>query len=96
MLVLISYDVSTSDTAGRKRLRQVARVCQNYGQRVQNSVFECQLDSTQLRMVEAMLEKLIDRDTDSLRFYVIGAAYTGKVKHVGARPSFDVTDPLIL
>lgn len=95
MLVLISYDVCTGDAAGRKRLRQVARACQNHGQRVQNSVFECQLDPAQLRIVEAMLEKMIDKGTDSLRFYVVGSAYEGKVKHIGAKPSFDVTDPLI-
>lgn len=95
MLVLITYDVSTENAAGRKRLRRVARECLNYGQRVQNSVFECQLDSAQLRTVESVLERLIDWERDSLRFYVVGSAYEGKVKHIGVKPSFDVTDPLI-
>lgn len=96
MFVVITYDVNTEDTGGRKRLRQVARQCVNYGQRVQNSVFECQLDSAKLRQVEAILTGLIDKEKDSLRFYVIGSAYEGKVKHIGAKPSFDVTDALIV
>lgn len=95
MLVVITYDVSTETAAGQKRLRRVARECQNYGQRVQNSVFECHLDSAELRTVEAVLEKTIDKEKDSLRFYVIGSSYEGKVKHIGARPSVDVTDTLI-
>lgn len=95
MLVVITYDVSTETAAGQKRLRRVARECQNYGQRVQNSVFECHLDSAELRTVEAVLEKIIDKEKDSLRFYVIGSAYEGKVKHIGARPSIDVIDTLI-
>ena len=96
MLVLITYDVNTADAAGRQRLRQVAKQCVNYGQRVQNSVFECQLDSTQLREVAAKLEKLIDKEKDSLRFYNLGSSYENKIKHIGARPSFDVTDTLIV
>lgn len=95
MLVVITYDVSTETAAGQKRLRRVARECPNYGQRVQNSVFECHLDSAELRTVEAVLEKIIDKEKDSLRFYVIGSSYEGKVKHIGARPSVDVTDTLI-
>ena len=95
MLVVITYDVSTETAAGQKRLRRVARECQNYGQRVQNSVFECHLDSAELRTVESVLEKIIDKEKDSLRFYVIGSSYEGKVKHIGARPSVDVTDTLI-
>ena len=74
MLVVITYDVSTETAAGQKRLRRVARECQNYGQRVQNSVFECHLDSAELRTVEAVLEKIIDKEKDSLRFYVIGSS----------------------
>ena len=95
MLVVITYDVSTETAAGQKRLRRVARECQNYGQRVQNSVFECHLDAAELRTVEAGREKIIDKEKDSLRFYVIGSSYEGKVKHIGARPSVDVTDTLI-
>ncbi|MGM9624320.1 MAG: CRISPR-associated endonuclease Cas2 [Eubacteriales bacterium] len=96
MLVLITYDVNTENAAGRKRLRQVAKQCVNYGQRVQNSVFECQLDSTKLREVEAILENMIDKNCDSLRFYIIGNGYDNKIKHIGVKPSFDVTDTLII
>ena len=75
MLVLITYDVNTETEAGRKRLRKVAKQCVNYGQRVQNSVFECQLDAAKLREVEAKLESLIDKEHDSLRIYNLGNAY---------------------
>ncbi len=95
MLVLITYDVNTQTAAGRKRLRKVAKQCVNYGQRVQNSVFECQVDSVKYRQIRAILEEIIDKDTDSLRFYNLGDKYKSKVEHVGAKPSFDVTEPLI-
>ena len=95
MLILITYDVNTQTASGRKRLRKVAKQCVNYGQRVQNSVFECQLDATQYRQVRAILEELIDKETDSLRFYNLGDRYKNKVEHIGAKPSFDVTEPLI-
>ena len=94
MLILITYDVSTETAAGRKRLRHVAKQCVNYGQRVQNSVFECQLNAAEFRMVQSILENLIDPEKDSLRFYVLGNDYKSKVIHMGAKPSFDVTDPL--
>ena len=96
MLILITYDVNTQTASGRKRLRKVAKQCVNYGQRVQNSVFECQLDATQYRQVRAILEELIDKETDSLRFYNLGDRYKNKVEHIGAKPSFDVTELLIL
>lgn len=95
MLVLITYDVNTQTAAGRRRLRQVAKQCVNYGQRVQNSVFECQLDAAKYRQVKAVLEKIIDRESDSLRFYNLGDKYKNKVEHVGTKTSFDVTEPLI-
>lgn len=95
MLVLITYDVNTQTEAGRKRLRKVAKQCLNYGQRVQNSVFECQLDAAKCRQVKAVLEELIDQDKDSLRFYYLGDKYKNKVEHIGAKAGFDVTDPLI-
>lgn len=95
MFVLITYDVNTQTAAGRKRLRKVAKQCVNYGQRVQNSVFECQFDSTKYRQVRAILEGIIDKETDSLRFYNLGDKYKNKVEHLGIKPSFDVTDPLI-
>lgn len=96
MLVLITYDVNTETEAGRKRLRKVAKQCVNYGQRVQNSVFECQLDAAKLREVEAKLESLIDKERDSLRIYNLGNSYVNKIKHIGIKSSFDVTEPLII
>jgi len=96
ILVLITYDVNTQSAAGRKRLRQVAKICVNYGQRVQNSVFECVLDAAKLREVQHQLERIIDKETDSLRFYMLGNNYRNKVEHIGAKPSFHVEDPLII
>ena len=96
MLVLITYDVNTQTSDGRKRLRKVAKECVNYGQRVQNSVFECQFVSTKFRQVKASLESIIDIEKDSLRFYNLGDKYKNKVEHIGIKPSFDVNDPLIL
>ena len=95
MLVLITYDVNTETAAGKSRLRKVARQCVNYGQRVQNSVFECNLDAAKCRQVKAILEGLIDKDKDSLRFYYLGDKYKNKVEHNGAKPGFDVTEPLL-
>ena len=95
MLVLITYDVNTQTEAGRKRLRKVAKQCVNYGQRVQNSVFECQLDTAKYRQVKAILEDIIDKEVDSLRFYNLGNKYKNKVEHIGIKPSFDLTGTLI-
>ena len=80
MLILIAYDVSTETSA--KRLRKVAKECVNYGQRVQNSVFECQLNSTEYRQVKATLEGIINKDEDSLRFYNLGDKYKNKIEHI--------------
>ena len=96
ILVLITYDVNTQTPAGRKRLRQVAKQCVNYGQRVQNSVFECILDAAKCREVQHKLEQIIDNDTDSLRFYYLGNNYKNKVVHIGAKESFDVENTLII
>lgn len=96
MLVLITYDVNTETPLGRKRLRQVAKQCMNYGQRVQNSVFECVLDAAKCREVQHKLEQIIDKDKDSLRFYYLGNNYKSKVEHIGAKASFDVEDTLII
>ncbi|WP_458861834.1 CRISPR-associated endonuclease Cas2 [Acidaminobacterium chupaoyuni] len=96
MLVLITYDVSTETAAGRKRLRQVARQCVNYGQRVQNSVFECNLDAAQYRKIQHLLEKLIDPKTDSLRFYNLGDHYSSRIEHFGVKPGYDAEGTLIL
>ena len=86
MMVLITYDVNTETSAGRKRLRQVARKCVSHGQRVQNSVFECLLDAAQFAVFKSELTNLIDPDLDSLRFYQLGNNYKNKVEHVGVHP----------
>ena len=96
MLVLITYDVRTEDALGKKRLRKVAKQCVNYGQRVQNSVFECRLDAAKLREVEAKLEAIIDKEHDSLRIYMLGNAYENKVKHIGVKPGYNWDEALIL
>ena len=96
MLVLITYDVNTEDAAGRKRLRQIAKQCVNYGQRVQNSVFECLLDAAQYRMLQAKLCKIMDPERDSLRFYYLGNRYENKIEHFGNQRSYQPEAPLIL
>lgn len=88
MLVLITYDVNTEDVDGRRRLRQIAKQCVNYGQRVQNSVFECLLDAAQCRSLQAKLCKIMDTEHDSLRFYYLGNRYEGKIEHFGAKRSY--------
>lgn len=96
MLVLVTYDVSTETQSGKRRLAKVAKVCVNYGQRVQNSVFECIVDAAEAREMKAKLEKLIDKDKDSLRFYNLGNNYRTKVEHIGVKPSFDLEGVLVL
>lgn len=96
MLVLITYDVSTISTAGKKRLRKVSKKCLNYGQRVQNSVFECVIDATQFKQLKYQLEEIINKETDSLRFYNLGNNYKTKVEHIGAKESFNVEETLII
>lgn len=88
MLVLITYDVCTTDAAGRKRLRKIAKECVNFGQRVQNSVFECVLDAAQCRQLQHKLLGLMDKEQDSLRFYYLGNNYQAKVEHFGANQSY--------
>jgi CRISPR-associated protein Cas2 len=95
-LILVAYDVSTVTAGGRRRLRRVAKVCQNYGQRVQNSVFECWVDAAQWVTLRAAVSAEIDPESDSLRFYFLGDRWRGRVEHVGAKPSYDPEGPLIL
>ncbi|MDO4649018.1 MAG: CRISPR-associated endonuclease Cas2 [Eubacteriales bacterium] len=95
MLVLITYDVNTETKHGQSRLRKVAKVCTNYGTRVQNSVFECIMDAAKSREVKAILEDIIDKDKDSLRFYYLGDRYKTKVEHIGAKEVKRVDAPLI-
>ena len=89
MLMLVTYDVDTTTSAGRKRLRLVAKQCVNYGQRVQNSVFECDVDAATAQIIKAKLTAIIDPKTDSLRFYNLGNAFQKRVEHVGAKPGYD-------
>ncbi|MCC7146341.1 MAG: CRISPR-associated endonuclease Cas2 [Phycisphaeraceae bacterium] len=96
MLVLVTYDVSTTTPAGRRRLSRVAKTCLDFGQRVQNSVFECQVDPGQLASLKARLIALIDPKEDSLRFYRLGRQGNRRVEHVGAKPSVDLEGPLII
>lgn len=95
MLVLITYDVNTETAAGKKRLRKVAKECVNYGQRVQNSVFECIMDAAKCKEVKEKLKKLIDPNTDSLRFYYLGNNYKTKVEHYGVSLELDLEGALI-
>lgn len=88
MMVLITYDVNTEDSAGRTRLRRVAKRCVDYGQRVQNSVFECLLDEAQFRQLQHELSNLIDKDKDSLRFYNLGNQYRSRIEHIGTKSSY--------
>lgn len=96
MLVLVTYDVKTSDTGGARRLRQVARACQDFGQRVQYSVFEVEVDPAQWTMLKARLKNAIKPEHDSLRFYYLGAGGKQRVEHIGAKPSRDFDDPLVI
>lgn len=96
MLVLVTYDVNTETRTGRRRLRQIAKVCENYGQRVQFSVFECKVDPAQWVTLRTQLQTLMDPDKDSLRFYMLGSNWRHRVEHLGAKPSFDPDGPLII
>lgn len=96
MLVLITYDVSTTDAPGRRRLHRVAKVCENFGQRVQHSVFECLVDPGQWAQLRAKLEAEIEPEEDSLRYYFLGANWKRRVEHVGVKPAYDPQGPLIV
>ena len=95
MLILVKYDVNNETAGGKKRLRKVAKVCVNYGQRVQNSVFECMLDAAQYAVFKAALMELIDTEVDSLRFYQMGNNYKSKVEHFGCAPQWSQDDILL-
>ncbi len=89
MMVLITYDVNTGTASGKKRLRQIAKTCIDYGQRVQNSVFECVVDAAQCKQLQQKLLKLMDEQADSLRFYYLGNRYQTKIEHFGAKETYD-------
>ena len=96
MLVLVTYDVNTEDGNGKARLRKVAKQCVNYGQRVQNSVFECVLDAGQCKLLKAKLLEIIDEEKDSLRFYYLGNNYKNKIEHYGSKRTFEQEGVLLL
>ena len=96
MMVLVTYDVNTETKEGRSRLRRVAKTCQNFGQRVQNSVFECLVDNAQWVELRKRLLDQFNPDLDSLRFYFLGSNWRRRVEHAGAKPSYDPEGPLIL
>ena len=96
MMVLISYDVSTADESGTKRLRKIARECRDHAQRVQNSVFEADLDYSAFLKLKDRLIKLIDPEKDSLRFYYLGNNWKNKVEHIGAKETYDPEGVIIV
>ncbi|MDD3794891.1 MAG: CRISPR-associated endonuclease Cas2 [Lachnospiraceae bacterium] len=95
MLILITYDVNTEDAAGRTRLRKVAKQCVNYGTRVQNSVFECNVDTTQCRMLKELLMDIIDKDKDSIRIYYLNEKSKQKIECMGVKRGINVNEALI-
>ena len=95
-MVLITYDVETVTPSGAKRLRRVAKECQNYGQRVQNSVFECVVTEAQFALLKSSLVSKIDKEKDSIRFYFLGNNWNNRIEHIGQQTSFDVTSELII
>lgn len=95
MLVVISYDVNTEDAAGRRRLRRIARLCSSWGQRVQFSVFECLVDNAQWLHLRAALAAEMDPAKDSLRCYLLGNKWRGKIEHLGCKEAYDPEGPLI-
>ena len=96
MLVLVTYDVSTTTPEGRRRLARAARACLDYGQRVQNSVFECRVDPAEWATLKQRLLDLYKVDEDSLRFYYLGANYQRRIEHHGTKPAVDLQGPLIV
>jgi len=96
MMVLVTYDVNTEDAEGRRRLARVAKVCENYGQRVQKSVFECLVDPAEWTRLRAQLEGAADPARDSLRYYYLGKHWKRRVEHVGAKEGYDPEGPLVV
>jgi len=96
MYVLITYDVATTTDGGKRRLRQVAKACLDYGQRVQNSVFECSVDPAQMVELKARVLGILDLTEDSVRFYHLGNNWRNRIDHHGAKGGFDIEGPLVL
>lgn len=95
-MVLVTYDVNTETSKGRRRLRHIAKMCENFGQRVQNSVFECLVDPAQWAVLRHKLIEKMNEDVDSLRFYFLGKNWKRRVEHIGAKPTYDPEGPLIV
>ena len=95
-MVLVSYDVATTEAGGQKRLRRVAKACKDYGQRVQYSVFECEVDPATWTLLKQRLIREADLEKDSLRFYFLGSNWKRRVEHLGAKPAVDMSGPLIV
>ena len=96
MYILVTYDVDTTDKSGQRRLRRVAKACQDYGQRVQNSVFECELTEVQLCVLKERIKEIIDQSLDSIRFYHLNRSENRRVEVMGIETSFDVNDAIII
>jgi len=96
MFVLVAYDVSTETPEGKKRLRKVAKMCQNYGQRVQNSLFECSIDYGTFLKLKKSLSQIMDKEKDSIRYYNLGNKWDSKVEHIGAKPGYNPEGVLII
>jgi CRISPR-associated protein Cas2 len=96
MMVLVAYDVNTETSEGKRRLKRVAKICENKGQRVQNSVFECLVDPAQWTDMRMRLINEIDQELDSLRFYFLGSNWKIRVEHIGAKPTYDPEGPLVV
>jgi CRISPR-associated protein Cas2 len=96
MQILVTYDVATSAEGGKRRLRRVAKVCLDFGQRVQNSVFECKIDSAQFVQLKSRILEIVDLENDSVRFYFLGSEWDGRVEHHGTKQSLNMDGPLII
>jgi CRISPR-associated protein Cas2 len=96
MYVLVTYDVATTDSAGERRLRRIAKTCTKYGQRVQFSVFECLVDPAQYELLKHELAEIVDCEKDSLRIYNLGSNWHHRVEHIGVKPSYDPEAPLVV
>lgn len=96
MFVVIAYDVNTETNAGKKRLRLVSKACQNYGQRVQNSLFECLIDYGTFLILKQKLENIVDKHTDSLRYYYLGNKWNEKVEHFGAKAGYNPEGTIVI
>jgi CRISPR-associated protein Cas2 len=94
--MLVTYDVNVTEVGGKRRLRRVAKACRDFGQRVQYSVFEIEVEPAQWTLLKARLEGIIDRNHDSLRYYYLGANWQRRIEHVGAKPATDLGGPLIV